>query len=218
MEEKKMKNSKGFIAGMLTMLLLVCLIGSVSATRGVVQKDIEYRDIKVSLDGKILDLKDAKGNTVEPFMFGGTNYIPARALAEALGLKVAWNSAEATVVLTSPGSSGQTAPSSSPAPSQGAQNPTIGEKNALASAKSYLNISAFSYKGLIEQLEYEKYTHAEAVYAADNCGANWNEQAVKSAASYLKISSFSREGLIAQLEYEGFTHEQAVYGAEQNGY
>lgn len=213
-----MKNSKGFIAGMLTMLLLVCLIGSVSATRGVVQKDIEYRDIKVSLDGKILDLKEAKGNTVEPFMFGGTNYIPARALAEALGLKVSWDGANATVVLTSPGSSGQTAPSSNPAPSQGAQSPTTGEKNALASAKSYLNISAFSYEGLIEQLEYEKYTHAEAVYAADNCGANWNEQAVKSAASYLKISSFSREGLIAQLEYEGFTHEQAVYGAEQNGY
>ena len=77
---------KKFFAGMLTMLLILCLGGSVLATTGKVQQEIEYRNIQVSLNGKILDLKDAKGNTVEPFMFAGTNYIPARALAEALGL------------------------------------------------------------------------------------------------------------------------------------
>lgn len=37
----------------------------------------------------------------------------------------------------------------------------------------------FSYTGLIEQLEYEQYSHDDAVYAADNCGADWNEQAAK---------------------------------------
>ena len=68
-----------FFAGMLTMLLILCLGGSVLATTGKVQQEIEYRDIQESLNGKILDLKDAKGNTVEPFMFAGTNYIPARA-------------------------------------------------------------------------------------------------------------------------------------------
>lgn len=95
---------------------------------------------------------------------------------------------------------------------------TIGQRNALNSAKSYLDIMAFSYTGLIEQLEYEGYTAEEATYAADNCGADWNEQAAKSAKNYLDIMSFSRDGLIEQLEYEGFTHEQAVYGVEQNGY
>lgn len=98
------------------------------------------------------------------------------------------------------------------------ENMTTGQKNALNQALSYLSFSAFSYQGLIEQLEYEKYTHEDAVFAADNCGADWNEQAVKKAKSYLEFSSFSREGLIEQLEYEGFTHEQAIYGAEQNGY
>lgn len=93
---------KGFLAGVLTTLLVMCMVGSASATVAKVQKEIEYRDINVSLDGKILDLRDAKGNVVEPFMFGGTNYIPARALAEALGLEVAWDSANATVVLTHP--------------------------------------------------------------------------------------------------------------------
>ena len=94
---------------------------------------------------------------------------------------------------------------------------TVSQSNALESAKSYLEYSAFSYNGLVEQLEYEKYSHEDAVYAADHCGADWNEQAAKSAESYLAYSSFSRDGLIEQLEYEGFTHEQAVYGVEQNG-
>ena len=96
--------------------------------------------------------------------------------------------------------------------------PTTGQRNALKSAKDYLSFSAFSYEGLIKQLEYEQYSHEDAVYAADNCGADWNEQAAKSAKSYLDFSSFSKDRLIEQLEYEGFTHEQAVYGAEQNGY
>lgn len=114
-----MKNHKSFLAGMLTMLLITCLIGSASATRGVVQKEIEYQDIKISLDGVVLDLKDAQGNPVEPFKFGGTNYVPARALAEALGLTVAWDGATSTVVLahpqpvvTQPADSGLAAPSS----------------------------------------------------------------------------------------------------------
>lgn len=95
---------------------------------------------------------------------------------------------------------------------------TVGQKNALDSARSYLDFSAFSYNGLISQLEYEKYSHEDAVFAADNCGADWNEQAVKAAKSYMEFSSFSKDGLIEQLEYEGYTHEQAVHGAEANGY
>lgn len=95
---------------------------------------------------------------------------------------------------------------------------TIGEKNALESAKSYLNVLSFSYSGLIDQLEFDGYSHSEAVYGADNCGANWNEQAALSAERYLNVMSFSRSGLIKQLEFDGFTYGQAVYGVEQNGY
>lgn len=96
--------------------------------------------------------------------------------------------------------------------------PTMGEKNALKKANSYLSLMAFSYTGLIEQLEYEGYSTEEATYAVDNCGADWNEQAAKKAEDYLNTMSFSRTGLIEQLEYEGFTHEQAVYGVEAAGY
>lgn len=101
-------------------------------------------------------------------------------------------------------------------------NPTeetmsIGQKNALQSAKNYLSFSHFSYEGLISQLEFEKYSHEEAVFAADNCGADWNEQALKSAKSYLSFSHFSYTGLIEQLEFEKFTTEQAKYGADNCG-
>ena len=73
-----------------------------------------------------------------------------------------------------------------PAPEQPEQNEsslTMGQVNALLSAKAYLSFTAFSYDGLIEQLEYEKYSNEDAVYAADNCGADWNEQALQSALS-----------------------------------
>ena len=56
---------------------------------------------------------------------------------------------------------------------------SISKQNALKKAKSYLNYSAFSKQGLIEQLEYEKFSHEDAVYGVDNCGANWNEQVLK---------------------------------------
>lgn len=97
-------------------------------------------------------------------------------------------------------------------------NASLGEKNALNSAKQYLNYTAFSYKGLVEQLEFEGYTSEEAKFGADNCGADWNEQAAKSAKQYMNYSSFSRSGLLEQLEFEGFTPEQAEYGVKAIGY
>lgn len=98
------------------------------------------------------------------------------------------------------------------------KEPTMGQKNALKTAESYLRSSAFSRKGLIEQLKYEEYSTEEATYAVDNIDVDWNEQAAKCAESYLKSSSFSRKGLIDQLKYEGFTTAQAEYGVSQNGY
>lgn len=94
---------------------------------------------------------------------------------------------------------------------------TSGEKNALARALQYLDYSAFSYSGLVEQLEYEGYSHSESTYAVDHCGANWKEQATKKALSYLDYSAFSNSGLIEQLEYEGFSSSEAQYGVDNCG-
>lgn len=95
---------------------------------------------------------------------------------------------------------------------------TMGQKNALKNAETYLKTMPFSRAGLIEQLEFEGYSTEDATFAVDNCDANWKEQAAKKAKSYLDMMAFSRDGLIEQLEFEGFTNEEAVYGATANGY
>lgn len=76
---------------------------------------------------------------------------------------------------------------------------TAGQKNAIEKAKAYLNVMCFSYQGLVSQLEFEGFTHEEAVYGVDRCGADWNQQALGKANSYLSVSAFSRQGLVDQL-------------------
>ena len=86
------------------------------------------------------------------------------------------------------------------------------EERAVQTAQSYLRSGAFSYQGLLHQLEYEKFTEEQAKYGVDHCGADWYEQAVKEADSYLRHSDFTYSELFHQLEYEGFTYEEARYG------
>jgi hypothetical protein len=103
------------------------------------------------------------------------------------------------------------------------ENATPSQQNALHAAESYLQTSAFSEAGLIEQLSSsagDSYPHADAVWAVDHLHVDWNEQAVKSAKQYLENSSFSCQGLIEQLSSsagEQFTAAQAEYGAHQVG-
>lgn len=213
--ETKMKHQfKGFITGVLVTLILIGSVGTAMATVGTKAANLEYSNIKVTLDGTPVKLVDVNGNPVEPFIISGTTYLPVRAVAGAFGLNVDWDGATQTVLLTHPDSS------SSQGGSTGGNsaNMTTGQKNALAKAKDYLSIMAFSRSGLIKQLEYEKFSTEDATFAADNCGANWNEQAAKKAQDYIDMMSFSRQGLIDQLKYEGFTQAQAEYGVSAVGY
>ena len=94
---------------------------------------------------------------------------------------------------------------------------TVSQQNAVRAAQSYLNYTAFSHDGLVAQLEYDQFSDADAVYGADNSGADWNEQAAKAAKQYMSYSAFSRDSLITQLEYDKFTEAQAEYGANAVG-
>lgn len=199
---------KSFAAGVLVTLLLVGSIGTAAATVGKKTAELNYNNIKVTLDGNAVNLVDATGNPVEPFIIDGTTYLPVRAVAGAVGLEVGWDGATQTVVLTRPGY----------IPTTPTESVTIGQKNALAKAKEYLAVMPFSHSGLIKQLKYEGFTEDEAKYGADNCGANWNEQAAKKAQQYIDIMSFSRQRLIDQLKYDGFTQSQAEYGVSAVGY
>ncbi|RII41644.1 NINE protein [Galactobacter valiniphilus] len=98
-----------------------------------------------------------------------------------------------------------------------AENGTVSQQNALEKAESYLEFTAFSASGLVEQLEYEGFPKADAKWAVSRLTVDWNEQAAAKAESYMDMTSFSRSGLIEQLEYEGFTNAQAKYGAKSVG-
>jgi SOS response regulatory protein OraA/RecX len=87
--------------------------------------------------------------------------------------------------------------------------------NALRTAESYLDFTAFSQQGLIEQLEYEQYSTEAAQWAVENVDVDWNEQAALKAAEYLEFQAFSEGGLRDQLEYEGFTPEQIDFAISE---
>lgn len=52
------------------------MMATALAVSGTVSKDLYFNNIKVSLDGKMVDLKDANGMAVEPFAIDGTTYLP----------------------------------------------------------------------------------------------------------------------------------------------
>lgn len=95
---------------------------------------------------------------------------------------------------------------------------SLGQQNAVKKALSYLDYTAFSRKGLIDQLEYEGFSTKESTFAVDYIDVDWNEQAALKAQDYLDYSSFSRQGLIDQLVYEGFSEKQAKHGVKAVGF
>src|SRR5436305_11655545 len=74
-----------------------------------------------------------------------------------------------------------------------AQASTIGQREALGAAKSYLSSGHFSRAGLIDQLESpygEDFSHSDAVWGVNHAHANWYAEAVKAAKSYLHSGHF----------------------------
>jgi hypothetical protein len=112
---------------------------------------------------------------------------------------------------------------STPSAKNEVQNLTGPQKNAVRAAQSYLNISAFSRDGLIEQLSSQAgngFNINDATKAVDSLNVDWNQEAVKSAKQYLKMMGFSCSGLIQQLSSRAggkFTEKQATFGAQRAG-
>lgn len=85
----------------LAIILIIALSASAFAagTAYTKQATLHYNGIKIQLNGETITPKDPNGNTVDPFIIDGTTYLPIRAVAEALGLNVSWDSATQTVIL-----------------------------------------------------------------------------------------------------------------------
>ena len=104
---KQSRNMRCFFSGAACMLLITTLFTGALAYTGSKTQTLNYSDIKVALDGKILKLSDATGAEVEPFSIDGTTYLPVRAISQALGFEVAWNGDSHTVYITREGGAAQ---------------------------------------------------------------------------------------------------------------
>lgn len=200
---------KPLVIVVFALILVVAMAASAIAASTYTKQVTANYGVTVMVDGSQVNYKYDNGTVAQAFIVDGVTYLPVRAVAQAVGKHVTWDSVNKIVYLGR-------IPDNVVIPTPPAQV-TVGMKNALQSAKDYLALMAFSKSGLVKQLEFEGYTNAEATYAVDNCGADWYAQAAKSAGEYLSLMPFSRSGLIKQLEFEGFTHDQAVYGATASG-
>ena len=135
--KKGTRRWKDMLLGAVLTLVLSCMVVPVLAYSGSRNDSLYFNNIKVTLDGSTLALRDSTGATVEPFIIDGTTYLPVRAIAEALGLDVAWDSASSTVRLT-------TGSSTSTGNNSGNTGSYIGEAKAKEIALDHAGVSASS--------------------------------------------------------------------------
>jgi len=134
------------------------------------------------------------------------------------------NSGHGTTSTLSSGPGAQ-APAAQGAPASTGQHGTTSELQALVAAQSYLGDGqGFSRQGLIDQLDSpagDNFSVADATWAVNHSGANWDDQAVDCAKGYMSDGQgFSRQGLIDQMTSaygNKFTQAQATHAANAVG-
>ncbi len=90
---------RSFLSGIVFSALTLSIVGTAAATFGSRTLTADYSDIKIEMNGKIMQPTDSNGNLVEPFAVNGTIYLPVRAVGEALGLGVSWDGERNAVIL-----------------------------------------------------------------------------------------------------------------------
>ena len=93
-----MKRITYFLSGALAALLISSATVSAFAAGGLITLNVQPAQVMVN--GEVFQPKDAQGRDALVFTYNGTTYAPVRALAEAYGLTVGYDSAKnmATVV------------------------------------------------------------------------------------------------------------------------
>ena len=99
-----MKKLTSFLAGAVTSALLISLPVSTLAAAGKLTLEVE--PIQIQVNGEAFRPTDAQGNAVMVFAYNGTTYAPLRALAEAYGLEVGYDSEKHVATVNQP-SAGQ---------------------------------------------------------------------------------------------------------------
>ena len=140
---------KDMLLGAVVTLLISCMIVPTLAFSGTRNETLNFNNIKVTLDGNTLALRDGTGATVEPFIIDGTTYLPIRAIAQALGLNVTWNSQTHTVALTT----GSGTASGTNTGSNTGTGSYIGEARAKEIALNHAGVSASNATFLRVQMD-----------------------------------------------------------------
>lgn len=92
----------GYWKGFASALVLTALVAALGITAtATYQRTIQVEDgIGITLNGAKFTPRDVSGKEVPVFLYNGTTYAPVRAVCEAAGMEVSYNSATDTVVLT----------------------------------------------------------------------------------------------------------------------
>ncbi len=195
---------RGFVIGVIVTVILMSTV--VFADQVKESIEVMWNSVNITVNGEKVG--------ADNILYNGTTYVPLRAIAEILGKEVGWNQETNTASIND---KGVEKPVAKEEPVKSSTE-TLSQKNAVNKAKDYLDFTAFSKSGLIEQLKFEGFSNEDATYAVNKIDVDWKEQAVKKAKEYLDFMAFSRSGLIEQLEFEGFTTEEATYAVEQIGF
>ncbi len=94
----------GYWKGFTSALVLVGLVTALGVTATAASKrTIEVEDgIKITINDAKFTPRDADGKKVPVFLYDGTTYVPVRAVCEAAGMDVSFDSKTRTVELTTP--------------------------------------------------------------------------------------------------------------------
>lgn len=93
---KKKKLIKVLAIALVLVLGLSAVAFGASVTKSI---NVMMGGIKLYVDDEQFTPKDANGNVVQPIVYNGTTYLPARAVSEALGKAVHWDNSTKSVYI-----------------------------------------------------------------------------------------------------------------------
>lgn len=93
------KTLKGYLLGFFSAAVLMS--GVTYAENTTTLYDVVANGIKIIIDGKQFEPTDANGDSVEPFIYNGTTYLPVRAIGNAFNKDVNWDAENYTVIIGS---------------------------------------------------------------------------------------------------------------------
>ncbi|WP_433943926.1 stalk domain-containing protein [Paenibacillus sp. SN-8-1] len=187
-----------------SVLSIIALAGTSVYAANTARKITAYQDsgIKISVDGTKVDLSSNEG-MMYPITYNGHSYVSAKAVAEAMGGTVKWNSSTQTVEIST-GSGGSSAPdkdnsnvsdigSSSNTPSTPSNSDVVdGYPQSTSVEKMFQDNKSAAGTYLALLLDAYRTNDSSAVEAwikknvkSSGSGTNWAEQSSKSVHKYM---------------------------------